>query len=427
MWREVGALSDEVKIVNHDFFMSLDYNGEMVTLYNDPKKLESHLLELSPPDADAIRYFCKSIEKLRMASFDLSKPMEALNALDYAAMMAKMLPTMAYFKEYSSITVDQLAQRFVHPAIRAVIRSTMPQSSTAFAFMSTLASLANGDSGWPLGGSKAFAQRMEQRYLALKGTVHYRSKIERIIEENGCATGVELADGRIKKADYIISAADGYDTLYRLLGGRHVSDKQKALYSDSKKYNVITSVTVSLGIRCDLSARDHALVFRLEEGLDAGGCRLQDIPLRHFCYDKTLNEAGKSVICSVLYADYGWWKEKHGDPEAYKHEKQRIGEAIKALVEKRYPETEGFIEVIDVATPVTYERFCNAWKGSWMSWMKTLENDVQFLDGKVPNLKRFEQTGQWTMPPGGLPTAVATGCWSIQRICKAEGKKFTTK
>lgn len=427
MWRDVGALSDDVRIVNHDAFMTMDYDGQLISLYTDPKKLEQHLLTISPADEATIKHFCRSIVKLRTVSFDLSKPMEWMNALDYAAMMAKMAPAMADFKEYTSMTVDQLAQRFTHPGIGAVIRSTMPIDSSAYAFMSTMAGLASGDSGWPIGGSKAFAQRMERRYLELNGKVHYRSKVNSIIEENGCAVGIELADGRVEKADYVISAADGHETLFRLLGGRHVDDKQKALYSDSKKYNVVTSVTISLGIRCDLTARPHSLILHLEKGLDVGGSILKDIPLRHFCYDETLNKPGQSVICSVLYADYGWWKEKHADIEAYKREKQRIGDAVKALVEERYPETKGLIEVVDVATPVTYERYCNAWKGSWMSWMMTLQNDVQFLNGKVPDLKRFEQTGQWTMPPGGLPTAVATGSWTIQRICKAEGKKFKTK
>jgi phytoene desaturase len=45
--------------------------------------------------------------------------------------------------------------------------------------------------------------------------------------------------------------------------------------------------------------------------------------------------------------------------------------------------------------------------------------------GELEGLDRFHLTGQWIMPPGGLPGAAMTGKFTIQRICKKTGMKFT--
>jgi hypothetical protein len=52
---------------------------------------------------------------------------------------------------------------------------------------------------------------------------------------------------------------------------------------------------------------------------------------------------------------YGYWK-KAKDEGRYAGEKQRIADDIIAALAVRMPETQGKVEVIDVATPLTYER-----------------------------------------------------------------------
>jgi hypothetical protein len=60
-----------------------------------------------------------------------------------------------------------------------------------------------------------------------------------------------------------------------------------------------------------------------------------------------------------------------------------------------------------------------------MAWANTPLGRIKFVSGKLPGLTNFFLTGQWTLPPGGLPTAVVTGRWVIQRICHLEKKKFS--
>ena len=68
---------------------------------------------------------------------------------------------------------------------------------------------------------------MEKRYLDLGGTVHYRSKVEKIIVENNKAVGVKLADGTEHRADVIISNADGRKTIMEMLEGKYLDAKTR--------------------------------------------------------------------------------------------------------------------------------------------------------------------------------------------------------
>jgi phytoene desaturase len=359
----------------------------------------------------------------------IKKPIKAVDMfslLDMTKMFFKMVPLMPYIQKYSAMTIKEFAEQLKHPLLQQALQSVVPNKYSSIAVFFTLSSLDSGDSGWPAGGSRRLCGRMEQKYLSLGGKIHYRSKIEKIRIEEGKATGVILTDGGERSGDYIISAADGYFTLQNMLEGKYLDGKLKKLYSDGEAYPIYTTVQVSLGIACDLSKEPHMLFFKPSHEINAGGITHERIGLKHFCYDGSIAPQGKSIITVLMDADYDWWQEGYKNKETYKAEKERIAKEVCNAIEERYPATKGKIESVDVATPMTYVRYCNAWRGAWMSWMTTLKGRIRYLPGNLKRLDNFYMTGQWTMPPGGLPGAVITGKWTIQRICKLLKYKFKT-
>lgn len=94
VWQELGALVDR-PIINHDTFMEvIGEDGRSLTLYADPDRLQDHLTDLSPRDADLIEDLCDGV-RLPM-NFDMSalqqKPKELMTLLDWRAMGQQMLP-----------------------------------------------------------------------------------------------------------------------------------------------------------------------------------------------------------------------------------------------------------------------------------------------------------------------------------------------
>jgi phytoene desaturase len=343
---------------------------------------------------------------------------------DLAKMILKMLPIAGTLQKYEKISMSELAENFKNQDLKRAITAIIPSHYKASSLLATLASLHAMDSGWPAGGSLAFAKRIADKFIDFGGKINYKAKVKEVIIEEGIAKGIKLADGSTHYADYVIAAADGYEVIYNMLKGKYTDETIKTLYSDKISYPIYTSVYISLGIEADLSAYPHTLYFKLRRPIDVGGLSHEFMTSRHYCYEPTFAPKGNSVVTIFFEADYDWWEKKKTDPDAYKAEKERISAEVIAAFTERFPETAGKIKKIDMATPMTYVRYCNAYRGAWMSWAPTPGAKIRFISGMLPGLKNFYLTGQWLMPPGGLPTAVMTGCWTIQRICKKENILF---
>ena len=95
-------------------------------------------------------------------------------------------------------------------------------------------------------------------------------------------------------------------------------------------------------------------------------------------------------------------------------------------LEKRFPGIKGEIEVVDVTTPVTYERYTGNWQGSYMGWGMTTKTMGKSMSRTLPGLTGFYMAGQWVYKGGGVPGAVMSGRHLIQIICKQDKKKFVT-
>jgi phytoene dehydrogenase-like protein len=103
------------------------------------------------------------------------------------------------------------------------------------------------NAGYIKGGSFPLAQRMVEKFEKLGGKILYKTKVEKIIIENNTAKGIILSDGTQILSDYVISAADGYTTIYKMLGGKYVSKKVDYAYKNWELFTPL--VQVSFGIK----------------------------------------------------------------------------------------------------------------------------------------------------------------------------------
>jgi phytoene dehydrogenase-like protein len=131
----------------------------------------------------------------------------------------------------------------------------------------------------------------------------------------------------------------------------------------------------------------------------------------------------------MLDSDYEYWKSLAHDYTIYLSKKEEIGLTIVELLNQRFPGISSLVEVIDVATPLTFERYTGNWKGSFEGWLITPENStvvMKPMPQSLPYLKNFYMCGQWVEPGGGLPTSVMSGRRLIKRICSEDRRKFRT-
>lgn len=426
LWKEVGALIN-VPVVHYDVFVRIeDSSGKALNVYSDIGRFEEHLIDLSPQDKVLIQEMARAVRTSTKFLTSINKPQELYNILDTIKSFFNALPFLPDLIKYGKISINRFAQKFQDPFLKMAFTRILPPESAATGLIGTLGYLHAKEAGYPIGGSLQFSKSIEKKYIELGGKIDYKSKIDKIIIMDGKAIGVKLANGEEHFADIVISAADGHATIYDMLEGKYINPKIDELYNNSSKYRTFTSLQVSLGIDCDLSDQPHFIKLNLDSPVSIDGLKFEYIPIKHYCYDRTLCSKGKSVITSLIDTPYGYWENLYKTPDTYKEQKQKAANLVTSMVEKRFPAAKGNIEVVDVATPMTYKRYANAWKGAYMPWIITPEVGVFNVPKTLPGLENFYMAGQWSMPPGGLPSALLSARGIIQILCHNDGKKFNS-
>jgi phytoene dehydrogenase-like protein len=171
----------------------------------------------------------------------------------------------------------------------------------------------------------------------------------------------------------------------------------------------------------------HHLTFILDKPIDIGNKPQDKIGFTIYNFDPTLAPEGKTSVISMLGGDYDYWLKLYKeDMEKYKAEKGKVANRVIAVLNDHFPGIATDVEMKDVATPVTWERYSGNWRGAYEGWLMTADKFMARISKELPGLKNFYMAGQWVEPGGGVPAVAPSGRNVIQIICKRDGKKFIT-
>lgn len=429
VWQELGAVQGR-RVIDHDEFMRVaDLSGNVLIAYCDPDRLETHMKELSPADQDLIEDFATGVQQF--TTFDMSalqaKPKALMGPEDWRAFGMKMLPFVAPLAKWGLVSAQDFAGRFKDPFLKRAIPHLFAWPEIPMmAGLSLLAYMHTKNAGFPAGGSLEFARALERRYLELGGVIHYKAQVEKILTDGDRAVGVRLYNDEVHRGEVVISAADGRGTIFDMLGGQYANRKIKRLYDGHM--SIHSQVQVSLGVNRDLSAEPHWVTYLLDEPLTIAGEEHYEIGVKHYCFDPSLAPAGKSALVIMLRSNYAYWQRIYGR-RLYDTEQLQVADIVLGFLEKLYPGIQEQVEVEDVATPLSYERYTGNWLGSTCGWLLTKETMtmmIQGMDKTLPGLEDFYLAGQWVEPGGSVPLAAASGRNVIQMICHTDNRQFVT-
>ena len=431
LWREVGAVQG-FEMLNLDTYMRVEAgDGKVLNLYSDVDRLEQHLLEIAPEDARELRALAKAIRKLSGFDLPVEKEPELYTLGDKLRMALSMIPYGRTFMLWKNVTVRGFAERLKSPFLRETF-TEMASEYEEFPMLALIMPLAWTNrkvAGYPLGGSLPFARAIEKRFLDLGGSIEYGARVTKILTEKGHradrAVGVRLEDGTETRSDVVISAADGHATVFDMLGGRYLDDTTKGHYETLKPFPPL--LYIGLGVADPLSeipSTVGGISFRLSPEIEIDGKVRQHLGFKNYNFDPALAPAGKSVIVVMLNSDYDRWVALHDDPQAYAAAKDTACNAVIDALEQRIPGLRAKVEMRDVATPVTWNRYTGNWRGSYEGWLPGGTNLMRQMGKTLPGLDSFYMIGHWTTPGGGLPPAVSGGRHVIQLICKKDGTRF---
>jgi len=423
IWRTCGALSDDTPIYNTEKIATTIYEGKTYHLYSDVNRIERDFLEISPDDKVIIKKFIKNIKRFKNLNAPVDKPFEEMSIFGFLPLIWKLIKSGKPEKETETMTIRDYIEEFKSPVIRHLLACVFPGEMPAYALFYSLGIRTSGDGGWPVGGSLAFMKRIQQHFEELGGKIHLGRAVDKIIVKDGVATGIRLkGDDSEIHADYIISAVDGEMLLRNFLENKYSDEYFKKRYYNEKDYLLLTGTYVSFGTTVDLSGYPHNVFVKTKSPLQLNNTVLNNFNVKIYNFDSKFTHEGKTVMAILLTEnEFDYWKSlKENTPEKYKEEKQRIADwAMEGIIDV-FPELEGKFDMTDVATPLTFNRYCNSFRGAYMSFIPYGNVKMEFHKGRIEGLKNLFLAGQGAIPVGGLPLAAIAGKFAVQRVIKAD-------
>ena len=410
LWKEVGALTDNNPITCADpvytYVWQQDGKRKELKLWRSLDALRDELMREAPEDRRAIgrlrrdvSLFCTLLDRVK------GSPAKRIRKI------LLLLPAFVRLISLTTFSTERYVAAFKNEAVRSLLGSLINTKHNALSLLYILTCYALGDSGYPRGGSVQMARNMADYLLRLGGRIEYGARVEKVCVEDGFARGVRIADGREIESDCVIVSADTRKAIDALL-----AEPLKDRWAEKMRRRTESEqcMFITLGIEADLSAYPAALQLHLDRPLEAAGLQFDVLTLYNYAGREGYAPEGCTSVTVLQHAEcYEWWAAARSEGR-YEREKAAVVGQVVSCLEEALPEIRGKVVVREMATPLTYERFCDTYQGGWMSIWRPRTMPV-LLSGRC-SIRGLIFTGQRNMLSGGLPIAVQTGRRAARQI-----------
>ncbi|AQU05830.1 phytoene dehydrogenase [Dehalococcoides mccartyi] len=428
IYRQLGVAdpANFVPMKSYGSFIDIEGSRQLDIPLNI-SELALDLKMLSPADAPLIEDLATAVTAFSgkdLAIYGQMNPPELTSGLDKLTDMWKMRKLFKYMSgKYAKSMQDYTAGMQNRWLAKCLNNLFTPQCPVWFVIM-LLAIAADGQMSYLAKGCKDFVRQIEKRYKDLNGEVTYSSTVEKILVRDDCAFGVRLADGTEDYADYVISAGDIHNTVFHLLDGKYIGKKLQNKFDTcelSRPYFV-----ASFGVKWTFENESVFNTLILKQPLQVGNREIRQIFVRIFNYSNHFAPKDKSVIQAEFETEWEYWDNlRQKDPNKYAAEKERLVSEILVNLEILYPGISPLVEIADVATPCTLNRYTLNHQGAPEGWGLTSQNFKEETRRSLEGLSNLYLAGHWVS--GGVPGVILSGRQAIQLVCAKEKKPFFTR
>lgn len=426
IWLNIGAIDNTTEFYREPYFYMMELNGKKLHLWCDIEMARKEFLEIAPEDEIELNKLFDSVKLAECVRVPSEKSIADMNPIEYMKFGMSMAEMGKVMKEYGKDTIADLANRFRNKYVKEILSRYLSGSYMAITLISSYGFYTSGTAAIPKGGSVDMVNRIAKRFESLGGKIYTGMSASKININNGKAEFVSFEDGSTIPCDYVICAADTSVTFGKLLPAEYMDKTLRKMYSQTDGYNVSSIFNVSFGIIGEEEVDDigGSCIFPCET-FTAGRKTVDYIGIRMYDYDDTLFPKDKRVIqCNILQdtEDYEYWSNIYDDKKRYNTEKQSIAEAVRERIYKQYPQLQNKLVLLCTYSPVTFTKWCGAYKGSYMSFFQMKGYKSLTAKSTVKGLSNVFIGSQWLTTNGGLPTAVTCGKFAAEKMIKTSRK-----
>jgi all-trans-retinol 13,14-reductase len=287
---------------------------------------------------------------------------------------------------------------------------------------------------FPAGGIHGLNDRLAAGIVRRGGEVKTSAAVAKVLVEGGKAVGVRTTDGAVLEADWVVSNVDAKTTFLELLDAPCVPEPFRRAIAATPYTG--SELRVYLGIdpcRVDFSRlKATHVLFRLDGLRDSSGdSDADDFAGREIeaCLwsdnAPELVPPGRAALILGTGYRYEEFARFRAGPktrtEDYREHKRRLVWRLIRAAGRLLPGLESAIEVIEAATPLTYQDWGHRPRGSIAGWSWSVEQERALgrkllVETPVPNLLHVGIYASAELFLGGIPTSIHTANLAADRV-----------
>lgn len=277
---------------------------------------------------------------------------------------------------------------------------------------------------FPSCGIHGIADLLEESILKNGGEIKLNTEVDEVLIENGRVKGIRDKSGNIYKSERVISNADYKKTILELIPKSKIPESYANIVSETAYTG--SELCVYLGIdpqKVDLTNLRVQHLFYRKKIVPNSENDVEDFENKEIeiCLwsDKSplfAPDDKKSLILRVnmSYSHFDRWRTgEKKRKEGYRDYKRRLANKLIKTVENIVPGLADAIEVMEIATPLTYRDWGQRTFGSVAGWTRDIKKIS--LDSKLlvdPPIQGLFSVGIYSvLEPflGGVPVSMHTG------------------
>ncbi len=418
MWKQVLDI-DTMPFHNHEEKVQIElplkdrHGNNVFHFYNDIDKFEAYLMDIAPEDARIIRLWASKV-RLIIRNLPYLPPLWSNNIVRNIVLgikLMRLLPVGIFMKRWGKVSNRDFAKKFSSPFLRMAVERLYDREMRMTVVMFAQAYASAGVAQYPIGGSSAFSDRLRDEYLSNGGDLHLGCGVKSVVVHDGLAEGLLLENGQQTKADFVVSAADWHWTVFDALGGKYASKSMLDLMQPRKEDVFWSYCRLFIGVNRTMKEYSHFERYPIPEFSLPDGTLIENLEVETYNYDSALSSGKTTMIVNLPTHEGKWWIDlRLNDRQSYLDAKNEVERNVMECLSARLGDDwRSSVEVTDVVTPATFERYTSNLWGSSQGW--TPPDDITkktAMRYTLPGLKHFAMCGHWTVAGGGVPIALAT-------------------